>query len=179
MHPAPVLRATVSSSCPEPRRPRELNIVCCMFWPRQSLGLGDSYRHLGPAAARTKVTRKSRKMWGSGQLAAEVFCPSCSDRPGRACVKGVRELELFLLTLRPQVSSGQPPPLPEPLPSSPGEDRRLQQALPTLLHLKTQSLGLPPAVPTCSVIARWTSWLVFSCATGTWDPSSIHEDERL
>lgn len=65
-------------------------------------------------------------------MAAEVFCPSCSDKPGRAWVKGVRELELFLLTLRPQASSGHPPPLPEPLPSSPGEDRRLQQwALPT------------------------------------------------
>lgn len=92
-----------------------------MFWPRQSLGLGSSYRHLGLAAARTKVTRKSRKkLWGSGQLEAEVFCPSCSDRPGRAWVKEGRALELFLLTLRPQVSSGQPPPLPEPLPSSPG-----------------------------------------------------------
>lgn len=67
------------------------------------------------------MTRKSRKkLWGSGQLEAEVFCPSCSDRPGRAWVKEGRALELFLLTLRPQVSSGQPPPLPEPLPSSPG-----------------------------------------------------------
>lgn len=130
MHPAPALRATVSLSCPGPRRPRELNTVCCMFWPRQSLGLGASYRHLGLAAARTKVKRKSRrKLWGSGQVVAEVFCPSCSDRPGRAWVKGVRELGLFLPTLRPQVSSGHPPPLPEPLPSSPGEDRRLQQAL--------------------------------------------------
>lgn len=108
-------------------------MVCCMFWPRQSLGPGGSYRHLGLAAARVKVKRKSRKKrWGSGQVAAEVFCPSCSDRPGRAWVKGVRALELFLLTLRPQVSSGHPPPLPEPLPSSPGEeDRRLQQVLPT------------------------------------------------
>lgn len=69
-------------------------------------------------------------MGGWGQLAAEVFCPSCSDRPGRAWVKGVRELELFLLAPRPQRSSGQPSPLPEPLPSSPGKERRLLQAGP-------------------------------------------------
>lgn len=64
-----------------------------------------------------------------GQWAApEVFCPSRSDKPGRAWVRGVRELELFLLLLRPQISSGQPSPLPEPLPSSPGEQRKLGQA---------------------------------------------------
>lgn len=43
----------------------------------------------------------------------------------------VRELELFLLTFRLQTSSGQPSPLPELLPSSPGEERRLGQAVPT------------------------------------------------
>lgn len=71
-------------------------------------------------------------MQGWGQLAAEVFWPSRSDRPGRAWVRVVRELELFLLTLRSQRSSGQLSPLPEPLLSSPGEKRRLQQARPTV-----------------------------------------------
>lgn len=70
-------------------------------------------------------------MWALRQPAAEFFCPSCSERPGRAWVKGVRELELFLLTLRPQMSSRQPPPLPEPLPSSPVEDKRFQQLIPS------------------------------------------------
>lgn len=68
-------------------------------------------------------------MQGWGQPVAEVFWPSRSDRPGRAWVRVVRELELFLLTLRPQMSSGQPSPLPELLlPSSPGEERRFGQA---------------------------------------------------
>ena len=71
-------------------------------------------------------------MQGRGQPVADVFWPPCSERPGRAWLRGVRELEPFLLTLRPHSLSGQPSPLPEPLPSSPGEERRLQRACPAL-----------------------------------------------
>lgn len=67
-------------------------------------------------------------MQGWGQPVAEVFWPSRSDRPGRAWVRVVRELEFLLLTLWPQMSSGQLSPLPELLPSSPGEEKRLGQA---------------------------------------------------
>lgn len=96
------------------------------------LGLRGSYRHRGLDAARTRARtgRSKRHRQGWGQRAAEVFWPSCSDRPGRAWVRVVRELELFLLTLRPQASSAQPSPLPEPLPSSPGGERRFRQAGP-------------------------------------------------
>lgn len=48
-----------------------------------------------------------------------------------------------------------------------------------LLHLKTQPLGLPPAVPTCSMIARRASWLGFTCAARAWGLYSIQEGEGL
>ena len=108
-------------------------------------GAWGSYRHVGLAAERSRG-RSSRDAQGWGQLAAEVFWPSCSDRPGRAWVRVVRELELFLLTLRSQRSSGQLSPLPEPLLSSPGEERRLQQAHPTV-YPKHQEDPEPSTLP--------------------------------
>lgn len=115
----------------------ELNIICSAFWQSQFLasvpGALGSYRHVGLAAERTRArSSSSRDTQDWGQLAAAVFWPSCSDRPGRAWVRVVRELELFLLTLRSQRSSGQLSPLPEPLLSSPGEERMLQQACPAM-----------------------------------------------
>lgn len=80
-----------------------------------------SYRQQGLAADRTRVSsRSSMGTWGCGHPTPEVFWPSCSDRPGRAWVRDVLELGLFLPPWRPQMASGQPSPLPEPLPSSPG-----------------------------------------------------------
>lgn len=110
-------------------------------------GAGGSHRHRGPAAGRTRARRSTRRGRAWGRPAAEASWPSRSDRPGRAWVSGVRELEPFLLTLRPQTSSGQPSPLPEPLLSSPGGDRRLQQTSPPC-RPRVQACP-PPRQPPC------------------------------
>lgn len=142
------------SVLPWASRTRGIKYCLFVFWQSQSLasvpGAGSSYRHRGLAAERSRVRRRTRRaMQGWGQPVAEVFWPSRSDRPGRACVRVVRELELFLLTLRPQMSSGQPSPLPELLlPSSPGEERRLGQA----------NLALGPQVQCSCVWASHARW---------------------
>lgn len=123
--------------------------------------------------------RSRRDGWGWGQLAAEDFWPSRSDSPGRAWVSVVRELELFLLTLRPQTSSGQPPPLPEPLPSSPGEEKSLQPHRlwgPQVQHPTVWAPPTPSATSSTltprrlalpgSAKAEWTSWPGLNWAWG-------------